>query len=155
MASMARGEVQAARCTVLSVALTTQRRADRRNDPDRLAARETYRFCGMNRLTEPTVAKSEHALIGWHYIQEASADDPTTDRRLRTAIVAEASLLEFTFESVVVGERQDFDNHVHVLRCPHWGGSNVCHQQSSRAAADEHESFAQCTEGSRDRLEER
>ena len=89
------------------------------NEPDRLAAREANRFGGTNCLTEPAVAKSEYPFIRGHDTQQTTTEDPTAYRCLRTAIMTKAGPLKFALQRVIVGQRQDFDDHIEVLRCPH------------------------------------
>src|ERR1700684_1400310 len=109
----------------------------------------------MNRLSKPAIGKSEHTLIGRQDIHQTGPNDPTTDRRVGTTIMAETRLLKLTFQCVVVSERQDFDDHIDVLSCTNWSGGNIGHQNSGRTTTNKHKSLAQWAEGRRDELKYR
>jgi len=76
-------------------------------------------------------------LIEFWILQQGS--DLVRDVR---AVMAETCLLKFTFERVVVSQRQDFDNYIDVPSCTNWSRSNVGHKYSGRATANKHKSFA-------------
>jgi hypothetical protein len=62
-------------------------------------------------------------------------------------IMLKTRLLQLTFERVISSKRYNFDDHIDISSCAYGRGRGVGHEQTGCAAADEHESVAERSQG--------